>query len=42
MLRLTLFGGFSAAGDDGAEIPLKSRKARALLPYLDLAAAYAY
>jgi TolB-like protein len=36
MLRLTLFGGFSAAGADGAEIPLKSLKARALLAYLAL------
>lgn len=36
MLRLTLFGGFSAAGADGAEIPLKSQKARALLAYLAL------
>ncbi len=34
MLRLTLFGGFSLAGADGAEIPLKSRKAKALLAYL--------
>ncbi len=36
MLRLTLFGGFSAAGADGAEIRLKSRKAKALLAYLAL------
>jgi DNA-binding SARP family transcriptional activator len=36
MLRLTLFGGFSAAGADGAEIPLKSQKAKALLAYLAL------
>jgi TolB-like protein/Flp pilus assembly protein TadD len=36
VLRLTLFGGFSAAGADGAEIPLKSRKAKALLAYLAL------
>jgi TolB-like protein/Flp pilus assembly protein TadD len=36
MLRLTLFGGFSLAGADGAEIPLKSRKAKALLAYLAL------
>jgi TolB-like protein len=35
-LRLTLFGGFSAADADGAEIPLKSQKARALLAYLAL------
>ena len=34
MLRLTLYGGFSLAGADGAEIPLKSRKAAALLAYL--------
>ena len=34
MLRLTLFGGFSLAGADGAEVPLKSRKAKALLAYL--------
>ncbi len=33
-MRLTIFGGFSAAGADGAEIPLKSRKAKALLTYL--------
>ncbi len=36
MLRLTLFGRFSAAGVDGAEIPLKSQRARALLAYLAL------
>jgi adenylate cyclase len=36
MLRLTLFGKFSAAGADGAEIPLKSMKAKALLAYLAL------
>jgi TolB-like protein/Tfp pilus assembly protein PilF len=36
MLRLTLFGGFSLAGADGAEIPLKSQKAKALLAYLAL------
>jgi adenylate cyclase len=36
MLRLTLFGGFSAAGTDGTEIRLKSRKAKALLAYLAL------
>jgi TolB-like protein len=36
MLRLTLFGGFSAAGADGVEIPLKSQKARVLLAYLAL------
>ena len=34
MLQLTLFGGFSLAGADGAEVPLKSRKAKALLAYL--------
>ena len=34
MLRLTLFGSFSLAGADGAEVPLKSRKAKALLAYL--------
>jgi TolB-like protein/Flp pilus assembly protein TadD len=36
MLRLTIFGGFSLAGPDGAEIPLKSRKAKGLLAYLAL------
>jgi len=36
MLRLTLFGRFSAAGPDGAEILLKSQKAQALLAYLAL------
>ncbi len=36
MLRLTLFGGFSAAGADGAKVPLKSQKAKALLAYLSL------
>ncbi len=36
MLRLTLFGGFSAAGADGTEIALKSQKAKALLAYLAL------
>jgi adenylate cyclase len=36
MLRLTLFGRFSAAGADGAEISLKSQKAQALLAYLAL------
>jgi TolB-like protein len=36
MLRLTLFGGFSAADADGVEIPLKSQKAKALLAYLAL------
>ena len=36
MLRLTLFGSFRAAGADGVEIPLKSKKARALLAYLAL------
>lgn len=34
MLRLTLFGGFSLAGADGVEVPLKSLKAKALLAYL--------
>jgi TolB-like protein/Tfp pilus assembly protein PilF len=34
MLQLTLFGGFSLAGADGAEIPLRSLKAKALLAYL--------
>jgi len=34
MLRLTLFGGFSLASADGAEVPLKSLKAKALLAYL--------
>jgi adenylate cyclase len=36
MLRLTLFGGFSAAGADGAKVPLKSQKSKALLAYLSL------
>jgi TolB-like protein len=36
MLRLTLYGGFSLADADGAEIPLKSKKAKALLAYLAL------
>ncbi len=36
MLWLTLFGRFSAAGPDGAEILLKSQKAQALLAYLAL------
>jgi TolB-like protein len=36
MLRLTLFGKLSAASADGAEIPLKSQKAKALLAYLAL------
>jgi TolB-like protein len=36
MLRLTLFGGFSAAGADGIELAIKSKKARALLAYLAL------
>lgn len=36
MLRLTLFGSFRAAGADGAEIALKSKKAKALLAYLAL------
>jgi adenylate cyclase len=36
MLRLSLFGGFSAAGTDGAKISLKSQKAKALLAYLAL------
>jgi adenylate cyclase len=38
MLRLTLFGGFSLAAADGAEIPLKSQKAKALIAYLALPA----
>jgi len=36
MLRLTLYGGFSVAGATGAEIPLKSKKARAMLSFLAL------
>ena len=36
MLRLTLSGGFSAAGADGIDIAIKSKKARALLAYLAL------
>ena len=36
MLRLTLYGGFFLAREDGAEIPVKSKKARALLAYLAL------
>ncbi|MFK7938381.1 MAG: hypothetical protein AB8B82_03320 [Roseovarius sp.] len=36
MLRLTLFGSFALTGPDGAEIPIKSRRARALLAYLAL------
>ncbi|MDH3476588.1 MAG: winged helix-turn-helix domain-containing protein, partial [Rhodospirillales bacterium] len=36
MLRLKLFGGFSLSGAEGAEIALKSKKARALLAYLAL------
>lgn len=36
MLRLTLFGRFSLSDERGAEIPLTSRKARALLAYLAL------
>lgn len=36
MLRLTLYGAFSLTGADGAEIPLKSQKAKALLAYLAL------
>jgi TolB-like protein len=36
MLRLTLYGGFSVAGATGAEIPLRSRKAKALLSFLAL------
>lgn len=34
MLQLTLFGRFSLTDSNGAEIPLKSRKAKALLAYL--------
>jgi adenylate cyclase len=36
MLRLTLFGDFSLARADGGEVPLKSKKAKALLAYLAL------
>ena len=36
MLRLTLYGGFSVAGATGAEIPLKSQKAKAMLSFLAL------
>jgi TolB-like protein/Flp pilus assembly protein TadD len=36
MLRLTLFGRFRAVDESGKEIPIKSRKARALLAYLAL------
>ncbi len=36
MLRLTLFGEFSAAGVDGIQIAIKSKKAKALLAYLGL------
>jgi adenylate cyclase len=36
MLRLTLFGEFSAAGADGTDIAIKSKKAKALLAYLAL------
>jgi adenylate cyclase len=36
MLRLTLFGEFSAAGADGIEFAIKSKKAKALLAYLAL------
>lgn len=36
MLRLALFGEFSAAGADGTEIAIKSKKAKALLAYLAL------
>jgi TolB-like protein/Tfp pilus assembly protein PilF len=36
MLRLTLFGGFRAAGADGSERAIKSKKAKGLLAYLAL------
>jgi hypothetical protein len=36
MLRLSLFGGFRAAGVEGAELAIKSRKAKGLLAYLAL------
>ena len=36
MLRLTIFGRFRAADALGNEIPIKSRKSRALLAYLAL------
>lgn len=36
MLRLNIFGPFRAADALGSEIPVKSRKARALLAYLAL------
>ena len=36
MFRLNLFGAFSLADSNGVEIPLKSRKAKALLAYLAL------
>lgn len=36
MLRLNLFGTFSLADSGGVDIPVKSRKARALLAYLAL------
>ena len=36
MLRLTLFGSFALTGPEGADIPVTSRKARALLAYLAL------
>ena len=36
MLRLTLYGGFSVADATGVEIPLRSRKAKALLSFLAL------
>jgi DNA-binding SARP family transcriptional activator len=36
MLRLTLFGGFTLTGDDGAPLVIASRKCRALLAYLAL------
>jgi adenylate cyclase len=36
MLRLTLFGDFSLMRADGGEIPLKSKKAKALLTFLAL------
>jgi DNA-binding SARP family transcriptional activator len=36
MLRLTIFGEFSVANASGAEIPVKSKKAKALLSFLAL------
>lgn len=36
MLRMTIFGRFSLVGTDGTQIPLNSKKAKALLAYLAL------